>query len=177
MSVRNDFYNFIRKLANRRDANALETFLQHFLPQNPIIVASAATLVMSEKLHDGKTILLSKSGGIAVTLPPATGSGMKLRFVVGVVSTTGYVLSAYVGTDLVKGMIIGASTTDSATDAPRTWVPGSTDDTITLNGTTTGGVKLGDWIELEDVSTTMWAVKGMVTQSGTEATPFSDAVT
>lgn len=142
-----------------------------------VVVASASTLTVTEADHDGKTILLSRSGGIAVALPAATGSGMRLRFVVGVVSTTGYVISSVVGTDLMEGVIIGASTTDSATDAARTWLSGATDDTITLNGTTKGGVAVGDWVELEDLSATGWFVRGMVTQSGSEATPFSDAVT
>lgn len=142
-----------------------------------IVSATAATLAVTEALHDSKTIVMDRSGGIAITLPAATASGMRLRFVVGSVSTTGYVIKSVVGTDLMEGMIIGASTTDSATDAPRTWLSGATDDTITFNGTTTGGAAVGDWVELEDCTATGWYVRGMVTQSGTEATPFSDTVT
>jgi hypothetical protein len=141
-----------------------------------VVSATAATLTVTEALHDGKTILMDRSGGIAITLPAATASGMRLRFVVGSVSTTGYVISSVVGTDLMEGVIIGASTTDSGTDAARTWLSGATDDTITLNGTTKGGAAVGDWIELEDLSATGWYVRGMITQSGVEATPFSDAV-
>lgn len=142
-----------------------------------VVSATGATLTVTEALHDGKTIVLNRSGGIAIALPAATASGMRLRFVVGTVSATGYVISSVVGTDLMEGIIIGASTTDSATDAARTWLSGATDDTITLNGTTTGGAAIGDWVELEDLSATGWFVRGMVTQSGSEATPFSDAVT
>jgi hypothetical protein len=47
---------------------------------------------------------------------------------------------------------------------------------VTLNGTTTGGVSIGDWVEFEDILGTGWAVRGVVNQSGTEATPFSDTV-
>lgn len=141
-----------------------------------VVSATAATLTVTEALHDGKTILMNRSAGITITLPAATASGMRLRFVVGGVSTTGYVIKSVVGTDLMEGVIIGASTTDSATDAARTWLSGATDDTITLNGTTTGGVAVGDWVELEDLSATGWYVRGMITQSGTEATPFSDTV-
>jgi hypothetical protein len=101
---------------------------------------------------------------------------MRLRFAVGTVSTTGYVIKSVVGTDLMEGVIIGASTGDSATDAARTWLSGATDDTFTLNGTTTGGAAVGDWVEFEDLSATGWYVRGMITQSGTEATPFSDTV-
>ncbi len=141
-----------------------------------IVSATAATLEVTEAAHEGRTVVLNRSGGITVTLPAATGSGARYRFVVGTVSTTGYVISSVVGTDLMEGVIIGASTTDSATDAARTWLSGATDDTVTLNGTTKGGVAVGDWVEFEDISATGWAVRGMVTQSGTEASPFSDAV-
>lgn len=141
-----------------------------------IVNATSATLTCTELAHDGKTITLNRSGGIAVALPAATGSGTRLRFVVGTVSTTGYVFSSVVGTDLMEGIVLGASTTDSTTDAVNSWLSGATDDTVTLDGTTTGGAAVGDWLEFEDISATGWAVRGMVTQSGTEATPFSDAV-
>jgi hypothetical protein len=141
------------------------------------VVSLAVSTAITEAAHDGKTILMSGAGSARTfTLPAATASGMRLRFVVGEVNTSNYVIKSVVGTDLMEGMIIGASTTDSATDAPRTWLSGATDDTITLNGTTTGGAAVGDWIELEDLSATGWYVRGMVTQSGSEATPFSDSV-
>lgn len=141
------------------------------------VTVTAATLTVTRSQHASRTVILSRSGGIGVTLPAATGTGDKYRFVIGTVSTTGYVFSSVVGTDLMEGVIFGASTTDSATDAARTWLSGATDDTVTLNGTTTGGVAIGDWVEFEDISATGWSVRGMVTQSGSEATPFSDAVT
>lgn len=144
------------------------------------VVVITATAAITEALHEGKTCLLKEAGGnalVTLTMPAATGGGGRYRFVVGEVNTSNYVIKSVVGTDLMEGIIIGASTTDSATDAARTWLSGATDDTITLNGTTTGGAALGDWIELEDLSATGWYVRGMITQSGSEATPFSDTVT
>jgi hypothetical protein len=141
------------------------------------VVTLAVTTAITEVLHEGRTVLMTGAGGARTfTLPAATGGGGRYRFVVGEVNTSNYLIKAAAGTQLFKGMIIGQSATDSATDAPRTWTAGSTDDTITLNGTTTGGVKLGDFIEFEDVAATMWAVRGYITQSGAEATPFSDTV-
>jgi hypothetical protein len=142
-----------------------------------IVNATASTLTVTEALHDGKTIVLNRSGGIAIALPAATGSGGRYRFVVGGVSTTGYVFSSVVGTDLMEGLIFGQSATDHANEAARTWPSGATDDTVTLNGTTKGGAAVGDWVEFEDISATGWAVRGMISQSGAEVTPFSDAVT
>lgn len=141
------------------------------------VVGLAVTTAITEVLHEGRTVVMTGAGGARTfTLPAATGGGGKYRFVVGEVNTSNYLIKAVAGTQLFKGMIIGQSATDSATDAPRTWTAGATDDTITLNGTTTGGVKLGDFIEFEDVAATMWAVRGFITQSGAEATPFSDTV-
>ena len=143
------------------------------------IVTITATTTITEALHEGKTCLLKEAGGnalVTLTLPAATGGGGRYRFVVAEVNTSNYVFKSVAGADLMEGIIIGASTTDSATDAARTWLSGATDDTITLNGTTTGGAALGDWIEFEDILSVGWAVRGIVTQSGAEATPFSDTV-
>ncbi len=141
------------------------------------VVGLAVDTAITEALHEGRTILMTGAGAARTfTLPAATGGGGRYRFVVGQVNTSNYIINAVVGTDLFEGIIIGASTTDSATDAARTWLSGATDDSILLNGTTTGGVAIGDWVELEDLSATGWFVRGMVTQSGAEATPFRDAV-
>lgn len=143
------------------------------------VVTLVATTAITVADHEGKTCVLADVGGdtlVTLTLPAATASGARFRFVVGVVNTSSYVFKSVVGTDLMEGVIIGASTTDSATDAARTWLSGASDDTVTLNGTTMGGAAIGDWIEFEDISATGWAVRGMVTQSGSEATPFSNTV-
>lgn len=141
------------------------------------IVTLTATGAITEALHEGRTLLLTVAGASATyTLPAATGSGARYRFVVGEVNTSNYVIKSVAGADVMQGTVIGASTTDSATDACRSWRAGTTDDTVTLNGTTTGGVDIGDWIEFEDITATAWAVRGFVTQSGAEATMFSDTV-
>lgn len=140
-------------------------------------VSLAATTVLTAALHANRTLLMGAAGApLTFTLPAATGSGNRYRFVVSVVNTSNYLVKASAGTMLFKGMVVGQSVTDSATDAARTWVPGATDDTVTLNGTTTGGTAIGNWIEFEDCSATLWAVRGLVTQSGAEATMFSDTV-
>ena len=51
-----------------------------------------------------------------------------------------------------------------------------TDDTITLDGTTTGGAAIGDYIELMDIAANQYVVRGNLTATGTEATPFSASV-
>jgi hypothetical protein len=140
-------------------------------------VSLTATTVLTAAAHANRPLLMGASGAaLTFTLPAATGSGNKYTFLVSVVNTSNYLIKASAGTMLFKGMIVAQSATDSATDAARTWVAGATDDTITLNGTTTGGKDIGNWIEFTDCSATMWGVRGFTTASGTEATPFSDTV-
>ena len=52
---------------------------------------------------------------------------------------------------------------------------GTTDDTITMNQTTTGGL-VGSFVELEDVASGVWMVTGTLVSSGAEGDPFSAAV-
>ncbi len=139
------------------------------------IVSLAVSTSITELLHDNKTIVMSGAGmARTFTLPAATGSGAKFKFVVGEVNTSNYVIKSVVGTDLMEGGIFGCD--GGGVTAPLIWAAGATDDTITLNGTTSGGVSIGDWIELQDISATGWHVNGVVTQSGMEITPFSDSV-
>jgi hypothetical protein len=135
---------------------------------------SATTLTVAD--YEGKTILLDTAAGTTVTLPAATGSGAKFRFVVSVVNTSNsHKIQVADATDIMYGNIISNSTGDTP-DLAQPWPTAADSDTITLNGTTTGGVAIGDWVEVEDIKANAWAVTGIVTASGTEATPFSAAV-
>ncbi len=145
------------------------------LSQTP--VSLTATTVLTKALHEGRPLLMGASGAaLTFTLPAATGSGDRYLFVVSVVNTSNYLIKASAGTMLFTGTIIGASITDSATDAARTWTAGASDDSLLLNGTTRGGVTKGDFIEFVDCSATQWFVRGLITQSGSEATPFENTV-
>ena len=74
-------------------------------------------------------------------------------------------------------IMIGTSITnaDDTASTAKIWKTGSTDDTISLDGTTTGGVK-GDYIEIEDSAVNTWRVSIIGVATGTEATPFSATV-
>lgn len=138
------------------------------------IVPLAVTTPITEAAHEGRTIVMSGAGAARTfTLPAATGGGGRYRFVVGEVNTSNYLIKAAVGTDLFEGVLLS---TQDAGDTVVGWESGATDDTVTLNGTTTGGAAIGDWIEFEDISATGWAVRGVLTSTGAEATPFSDTV-
>lgn len=129
---------------------------------------------ITEATHEGKTCLLGEVGGdasLTATLPEATGSGAKYRFVISVVNTSNYVIAALT-TDTFSGNIVMLSA-DAAT--AQGFFADGTDDKMTMNGTTTGGVTIGDWVQFEDILDTTWHVTGIITGSGTEATPFSSS--
>lgn len=143
--------------------------------QSRIRTLTASTTITQE-LHDGQTLLMGASGAaLTFTLPAALGTGAKFKFRVGVVNTSNYIIQVANSTDVMGGGVIVND--DSATGVQgfdTTATAGA--DTVTLNGTTTGGVSIGDWVELEDIKSGFWGVTGILTASGTEATPFSAAV-
>ena len=65
---------------------ALDTLRAHM--HSGIVNATAATLTVTKDLHSGQTVTLNRAGGVAVTLPAATGTGCVYRFVVGTTFTT-----------------------------------------------------------------------------------------
>lgn len=136
-----------------------------------IVNCTAATLTVTEALHEGKTVTLNRAGGIAVTLPAATGGGGRYRFVVGATFTSSATIKV-VGNDIMTG---NALTLQDAADTIAGWETAADSDTITFNGTTTGGIK-GDIVELEDIAADTWSVRINGSATGTEATPFSATV-
>ncbi len=139
-----------------------------------VVTLSGATTI-TEALHDKKILLMTGTGSaLAQTLPAATGSGAEFLFIVGAVNTSNHVIQV-TGNDVMYGNIIANSTGDTP-DLAQPWPTAADSDTITLNGTTTGGLAVGDYVRLIDEATDKWMVSGLVTCNGTEATPFSAAV-
>lgn len=117
--------------------------------------------------------LLDAAAGATVTLPAAMGTGFKYKFIVSTtVTSNSYIIQAASSSDVMAGVMIGANDTDASVSG---WETAATSDTMTLNGTTTGGY-IGDTVELVDIKEGVWAVSGIMKQTGTEATPFSAAV-
>jgi hypothetical protein len=133
--------------------------------------ASGAVLNVAE--HAAKPLTINLATGVAFTLPAAVGSGAEFRFVVGTTmsggSTTIKVANA---SDVMNGFAIQAQ---DAGAAVQMFEAAAADDTITLNGTTTGGIR-GDRISLIDIAPNVWAVEVISAGTGTEATPFSATV-
>jgi hypothetical protein len=141
-------------------------------PFAPISITAAVTV--DRDIHaNGPILLFAVAAGATVTLPASAGTGDRYRFHVHTtVTSNSDKIQVANSTDVMQGMII---TCADGGDTTVGWETASTSDTITLNGTTTGGVK-GDYIELEDVATGFWRVTGFTSATGTEATPFSAAV-
>ena len=146
---------------------------------NGVSVGNGITIVATDAItateHANRKCYLGEVGGNAaatLTLPAATGSGNEYRFIVSVVNTSNYVIQV-TGDDTIDGSVILHQ------DSANTVVSFNTvaaSDTITLNGTTKGGVSIGDELTLIDSLANQYTVKGVLTASGTEATPFSAAV-
>lgn len=138
---------------------------------SPGVVSLTASTTISKGTHKDRILTLDGTGAAYTqTLPSATGSGDKYTFAVGAVNTSNHVITTQTA-DKFYGNIITNSTGDTP-DLGQPWPAGATD-TITLNGTTTGGQAVGDIIEVIDIATNKWLVTGVTTSSGTEATPFS----
>jgi hypothetical protein len=140
------------------------------------VVTITATDAITAAEHAGRVNLLGEVGGdalVTLTLPAATGSGDRYRFIVSVVNTSNYVIQVADASHTLEGVIMG---TQDLADTVVGWESGATDDTVTLNGTTTGGAAIGDWLEFVDMGSNLWHTTGLITQTGIEATPFSAAV-
>lgn len=138
----------------------------------PAPISITANVTLTQKDHAGRALVFNSADGDTVTLPAATGTGDIYIFVIGTtVTSNNDIIQVANATDIIQGVIVMATDTGGIT------VPaGSADDTITMNGTTKGGV-IGGLIVLQDAASGLWAIlAGQLPTSGAEATPFSAAV-
>ncbi len=70
---------------------------------------------------------------------------------------------------------VETATTTGATTNGFAEAAGGTDDTITMNGTTTGGIE-GSFVECIDIALNKWFVNGQLVGSGTLASSLSATV-
>jgi hypothetical protein len=120
--------------------------------------------------QNGKLTPVGVATGATITLPASSGSGATFRFLVTTsVTSNSYKIQVANATDVMVGSIAVSGTTTA------TFGAASTSDTITMNGTTQGGL-LGTYIELTDYASGFWRVSGTSVGSGSVITPFSAAV-
>ena len=136
-------------------------------------VAAGATLTLTAA-HSGNVINLDTAAGSVVTLPAATGTGNIYEFVTTVIATSNsHIVKVANGTDVLTGALASVDNADGTCTMFGTL---AASDTITLNRTDTGSVKIGERFFVKDVKTGYFAVWGTVVATGTEATPFSAGV-
>ena len=144
------------------------------------LVTLTADTTITQANHAGRILLMGEVGGDAsapFTLPAATGSGDEYKFIVSVVNTSNYVIKVADATDTIDGSVVVTNDSSAGVTASLiSWPTVAASDTITLNGTTTGGVQIGDYVLLTDIATNQYTVSGLLNASGPEATPFSASV-
>lgn len=128
-----------------------------------LLTAATIALTFPKKVEHWQ--VLNSAAGQTITLPASTGKGGILRLYVGTTITSGStVIRSKGGTDIINGL--GTVGTTSFQTASNT-------NTITMNGSTTGGV-VGGYIELQDMLLGQWKVELNLTGTGTFATPYSN---
>lgn len=138
-----------------------------------LVSATDATLAVTVAAHDSKIIVLNRAAGVTATLPAATGSGAVFRFSVGTaVTSNSYKVQVADNTDVMSGSLY---MTDQAAGTGTEFSTVAASDTVTMNGSTTGGLA-GGLVTLVDVATNLYAIQGNLIATGAEATPFSAAV-
>ncbi len=119
------------------------------------------------------TVYTLAAAAITVTLPPCSTAniGLRYKFVTTTIATAQVINTT--GSDVFLGSVYSTLAVVNATN--DTACGSSTaNKTMTMNGTTTGGLP-GSYIEVVCISATTWAVNGFVIgASGTQATLFSN---
>lgn len=135
------------------------------------VVDSSVTLTKAK--HSGKIVVLNRAAGVTVTLPATAGEGDVYTIVVGTTVTSNNDIVKVANTsDSFLGRAFVCKDGGSSVDGFEVV---SGDDTITLNGGTTGGYA-GDYIQLIDIGSNKFLVNALTQATASEATPFSATV-
>lgn len=133
---------------------------------------TSATKTVNPNDHAFRPIVLDRAAGIAVTLPAATGSGDTYSFYIKTTFTGSATIKVANASDVMTGY---AELLQDAADTVAAFETAATTDTITFDGSTTGGL-LGTQVVLVDLATNLWGVSVVGAATGVEATPFSATV-
>ncbi len=132
------------------------------------LVVTAASLIVNPNDHEGRMIHLARAAGVAVTLPAAVGSLNKYRMLRTVAVSGGSDVIKPASGTYIGGVVYGLLTIAAASIE----MAQTTDNTLTMNGSTQGGL-IGSYLEFEDVASGLYRVNGMLYGSGTFIAVFS----
>lgn len=167
--------NALQALFSKVNVDLLAVEARALALEPAVVDCTASTLTVTAALHAQRTVTLNRAAGIAVTLPAATGSGNRYKFIVGTTFTSSGTIKV-VTDDVMTGLAIFE--TDNATDGVTAYATAADSDTITFYtgaSNTTGGIK-GAVVELTDIAADLWHVMYYSSAGGTEVTPFSATV-
>lgn len=135
---------------------------------------TGATLALNASTHGAPAIVtVNRAAGSTLTLPESYGSGVEFDILVGTtITSNNLIIQTHGSSDVMSGHVLMMQ---DAGDTVAGFETAADSDTITMNGSTKGGIK-GDRIRLKDVATGLWHVQIVAAGTGTEATPFSAAV-
>jgi len=143
------------------------------MPNSTQPIALTAATTLTKKAHGNAVIVWNSTTGAALTLPASSGDGTKFEVVMNKLIGSGtFKLQVANATDVMAGIAV---TVDGDGDSGNAWATSATSDTISMDGSTQGG-KVGDRITAIDMASGFWQVNVWSNESGTEATPFSAAV-
>lgn len=147
-----------------------------FSPRRAPVVTAAATLTVAQS---GSICLWNLAAGFLYTLPAITAAdvGTNFRFIVTVSATSvAHKVITPASVFLIGQVLEGIlDTTPAANPGPKFYTADGTNSrSVSMNGTTTGGL-IGTDINVVAISTTQWALNGIVAASGTIATPVANS--
>lgn len=133
-----------------------------------VISGEGATRTLTRK-ESGALVMFDRAAGIVYTLP-APQVGMEFEFQASADVTS----NAYkIITDAATTFLVGAVMSGELAAAMDVFqADGTTIVALSSNGTTTGGL-IGSNFKVTAISSTQWAIEGVIVGSGTLATPFA----
>lgn len=135
-----------------------------------IIQSVGATRTLLPK-ESGALCLMDRAAGIVYTLPtPVEGMQFEFLATVAVTSNAYKVITSAASVFMLGGVIMGDVTVAQSGDYFE--ADGTTIVALSEDGATKGGL-LGDHFVLTAISTTQWAIHGVLHGAGTLATPFA----
>lgn len=135
--------------------------------------AETASFQATSQKHGNKITSVNAVAGLTCTLPTATGTGDVYRFfVAATVTSNDYIFQVPDAATTIAGNAVALQ---DAADTVVAFETVAASDTVTLNGTTTGGLK-GHIVTFTDVAADIFLVESIGAATGTEVTPFSAAV-
>ena len=109
-----------------------------FVSGSDSLVSITADATITSASHAGRTMLLNKAAGATLTLPAASGTGNTYKFFVQTtVTSNSYKIQVASASDTMAGIAVVANDSDNTASIFET---AADSDTITLDGTTTGGI-------------------------------------